>query len=83
MPSSILLKVGDTIVTSGFSRDFPEGIMVGRVKNFAKDKGTGFYKVNINFSTDYNKLEYVYVIKNFFKIEQDELLKDVKTDTLQ
>jgi rod shape-determining protein MreC len=83
MPSSILVKKGDTIVTSGFSRDFPEGIMIGRVRSFSKDKGTGFYKVNINFSTDYNKLEYVYVIKNFFKIEQDELLKDVKTDTLQ
>jgi rod shape-determining protein MreC len=80
MPSSVPVKKGDSIVTSGFSRDFPEGIMVGRVKSFQKDKGTGFYKVNVSFSTDYNKLEYVYVIKNFFKIEQDELLNSVKTN---
>ncbi len=77
MPSSIAIKQGDTIVTSGFSRDFPEGIMVGVIKDFNKDTGTGFYKINVKFSTDYNKLEYVYVIKNFFKIEQDKLTQTI------
>lgn len=56
MPSSIAVKKGDTIVTSGFSRNFPEGIPVGRVKSSTKDKGTGFYNINIEFFTDYNKL---------------------------
>ncbi|HIW86945.1 MAG TPA: rod shape-determining protein MreC [Candidatus Onthomorpha intestinigallinarum] len=78
MPSSIPLKKGDTIVTSGFSRNLPEGIDVGYVKSFEKDKGTGFYNIDIKFSVDYNKLEYVYVVKNFFKIEQDELEKGMK-----
>ena len=78
MPASILIKKGDTIVTSGFSRDFPEGIVIGTVKDFVKDSGTGFYKVNVKFAVDYNKLENVYVIKNFFKIEQDKLLEDIQ-----
>ena len=78
MPSSIPVKKGDTIVTSGFSRDFPEGIMIGCIKDFTKDGGTGFYKIDIQFFTDYNKLEYVYIIKNFFRMEQDELLNNVK-----
>lgn len=82
MPSSLIIKKGDTIVTSGFSRDFPEGIMVGRVKNFVKDNGTGFYKVDIKFSTDYNKLEYVYVIKNFFKMEQDKLMETLNGEQI-
>ncbi len=77
MPSSIAIKKGDTIVTSGFSTDFPEGIMVGTVKNFSKETGTGFYNVDVKFSTDYNKLEYVYVIKNFFKIEQDAIMDSI------
>ena len=81
MPSSIAVKKGDTIVTSGFSRNFPEGIPVGRVKSFSKDKGTGFYNINIDFFTDYNKLDYVYAIKNFFKIEQDRLLQGIDTTT--
>lgn len=81
MPSSIAVKKGDTIVTSGFSRNFPEGIPVGRVKSYTKDKGTGFYNINIEFFTDYNKLDYVYAIKNFFKIEQDRLLQGIDTAT--
>ncbi|MBR1774455.1 MAG: rod shape-determining protein MreC [Bacteroidales bacterium] len=78
MPSSIPIKKGDTVVTSGFSRDFPEGIMIGTVKDYTKESGTGFYKVNVQFSADYNKLEFVYIIKNFFKIEQDELLSNIQ-----
>ncbi|MGP1515400.1 MAG: rod shape-determining protein MreC [Bacteroidales bacterium] len=78
MPSSIPIKKGDTIVTSGFSRDFPEGIMIGVIKDFTKESGTGFYKADVKFSTDYNKLDFVYVIKNFFKIEQDELLNNLQ-----
>jgi rod shape-determining protein MreC len=80
IPSSIPLKIGDTIVTSGFSQDFPEGIPVGTIKSFKKDKGTGFYVVNIKFAADYNKLEYVYVVKNFFKEEQTQLTKDIKNE---
>lgn len=80
IPSSIPLKAGDTIITSGFSRNFPEGIEVGYIKNFSKDKGTGFYNVEIRFSTDYNKLGYVYVVKNFFRMEQERLEKGVKDE---
>lgn len=81
MPSSITVKKGDTIVTSGFSRNFPEGIPIGKVVGMEKDKGTGFYNIDIKFFTDYNKLEYVYVIKNFFKIEQDRLMQNIDTLT--
>lgn len=80
IPSSMPLKIGDTIVTSGFSRNFPEGIEVGYIKKFSKDQGSGFYNVDIKFSTDYNKLGYVYVVKNFFKIEQEKLEKGIKND---
>ncbi|MFA7081206.1 MAG: rod shape-determining protein MreC [Bacteroidales bacterium] len=80
IPSSIPLKVGDTIITSGFSQDFPEGIKVGKITTFDKDKGTGFYVVDIKFSVDYNKLEYVYIVKNFFKEEQEKLTKDIKNE---
>ncbi|MCF0211107.1 MAG: rod shape-determining protein MreC, partial [Bacteroidales bacterium] len=79
MPSSLAVKKGDMIVTSGFSRNFPEGIKVGKIKSFNKDKGTGFYDIDIKFAVDYNKLEYVYVIKNYFKIEQDGLMSTIDT----
>ncbi len=78
MPSSLLLKKGDTLVTSGYSRNYPEGIEVGYVKTFEKDQSSGFYNIEFEFSADYNKLEYVYVVKNLFKAEQDLLEKSIK-----
>ena len=77
MPSSIPLKKGDTLVTSGYSRNYPEGIEVGYVKTFTKDPSTGFFNIEFEFSADYNKLEYVYVVKNLFKVEQDLLEKSI------
>ncbi len=80
IPSSMPLKLGDTIITSGFSRNFPEGITVGYIEKFSKDQGSGFYNVDIKYSTDYNKLGFVYVVKNFFKIEQEQLEKGMKNE---
>lgn len=80
MPSSLPLKIGDTLVTSGFSRNYPEGIEVGYVKSYTKDPSTGFFNIEFNFSADYNKLEYVYVVKNLFKVEQDLLEKSIANE---
>jgi rod shape-determining protein MreC len=78
MPSSIPLKKGDTLITSGYSRNYPEGIEIGYIKTFEKDPSTGFFDIEFEFSADYNKLEYVYVVKNLFKLEQDILEKSIK-----
>ena len=80
MPSSIPIQKGDTLITSGFSRNYPEGIEIGYIKTFSKDPSTGFFDIEFEFSTDYTKLEYVYVVKNFFKAEQDLLEKSIKDD---
>lgn len=80
IPASIPLVKGDTVITSGFSQDTPEGIVVGYVESFEEDGGTGFYHVKIKFATDYNKLDYVYVVRNLFKEEQDKLIKEQENE---
>ena len=50
---------------------------MGYVKTFTKDPSTGFFNIEFEFSADYNKLEYVYVVKNLFKVEQDLLEKSI------
>jgi rod shape-determining protein MreC len=47
--------------------------MVGYVKSFERKSGDAFYTVKINLSTNFKKLNHVYVIKNVFKAEQDSL----------
>ncbi len=73
IPSHIRIMIGDTVITSGFSLDFPEGIMIGTIAGYKLNPGDNFYKITINFSTDFKKLDYVYVVKNTFKDEQLKL----------
>lgn len=70
----VKIAVGDTIVTSGNSHIFPEGIMIGTIKRFTMKPGDNFYLIKLNFSTDFNRLEYVYIVKNFYREEQEKLL---------
>jgi len=73
IPSHIRIMTGDTVITSGFSLDFPEGIMIGTIIEYSQNPGDNFYKIKINYSTDFNKLDYVYIVKNMFKDEQLKL----------
>lgn len=73
IPIHAKFKQGDTVVTSNLSSIFPEGIMVGTVKQFERKSGDAFFTLKINLSTNFRKINHVYVIKNFFKVEQDSL----------
>lgn len=55
---------GDTIVTTAYSALFPEGIMVGTVKDFEARDGSSFFNITIELSTDFTNLHYVYAIEN-------------------
>jgi len=69
VPGYVDVNIGDEIVTSGFSAIFPEGILVGYVRSFEKDLSTDFYTIDVELSTDFNNISYVYVIKNNNKDE--------------
>lgn len=73
IPFHIKLTKGDTLVTSGYSSMFPEGIMVGTISDFDLNDGKDFYNINVNLSTDFMSLNHVYVICNLYKDEQKEL----------
>lgn len=63
---------GDTLVVSGFSDSFPEGIPVGIVDRIEQKDGS-FYTISVLLATDFRKLYYVSVIEDFMKPEQQEL----------
>jgi len=70
VPSHAQIETGDTIVTSGYSLIFPRDIMIGTVKEHFIGKGDHFYTVKFYFSVDYNRLSYVYVVRNLMRLEQ-------------
>ncbi len=79
IPSHLQLIYGDTIVTSGHSLIFPEGILIGTVESYDSRIGSNLNSATIKFSTDYNKLRQVYVINNIRKEEQLKL-KEVENE---
>jgi len=77
IPTHVKLNLGDTIITSGYSHLFPEGIMIGVIKNYNILQGENFYTIKLEFSEDYNKLRYVYIVNNLMKKEQLKLEEDL------
>ncbi len=76
IPMSEKVKIGDTIVTSGYSTVFPKGIMVGQVENLKPIPELYFYVVQVKLSTDFKNLRYVYVVSDLKKIEKENLEED-------
>ncbi len=72
IPFHVDLQPGDTIVTSGYSAIFPEGILVGTVRDFEAEEGN-FYTIEVNIAVDYKNLSHVNVIRNLLRNEQLEL----------
>ena len=72
IPSHAQVKVGDTIVTSTYSGIFPRDILVGVVSEIGTS-GESFKEIKLKLATDFQKLSYVYVIRNLLKSERDTL----------
>ena len=64
IPAHVNLVPGDTIITSGNSQIFPEGILIGTVEYIDDEMENVFKKGKLRFSIDYNSLTYVYVVEN-------------------
>jgi rod shape-determining protein MreC len=74
IPQHVLVNVGDTIETTGYSAIFPEGVVVGTVNDYEK-YGGDFYKISILLTSDFKKLHFVDVVGNLKKTEQVDLEK--------
>jgi rod shape-determining protein MreC len=76
IPSHVHLSVGDTLVTSGNSMIFPQGIIIGTIKEQLESENKGLGEASLKFATDFNSLKHVYLIKNLMKGEQDKLIEE-------
>lgn len=80
VPKHADVLVGDTIVTSGYSTIFPEGILIGTVDSFTKPQGGNFYTIKVALFNDMNAIQYVYVVNNLYKEERLKLEEEVGYD---
>ncbi len=58
---------GDSLVTSGFTNTFPEGIPVGTIDNFNIKESDPYYTISVKLAVDFRTLSHVKVIdyKNY------------------
>ena len=69
----MVVNPGDTIVTSGLSPVFPEGIPVGIVENSVLKEGESYYRIRVRLHTNFKRLKYVEVVQNAHQAELEEL----------
>jgi len=80
VPSHILIKKGEKITTTGFSSIFPEGILIGVVRDFEMKEGDNFYSIRVRMTSRLQNIQYVYIVKNIYAEEQDNLESTLKYD---
>jgi len=79
IPYHVDISLGDTVITSGFSTIFPEGILIGTVCDY-EVKGGNFYEITVELTTDFKNLDYVSVVSNLQRQEQLELEQSFDND---
>lgn len=73
IPRHVQPQPGDTVVTSGYNAVFPEGILIGIVREVDLKKEAQFYDVRVELAQDFRRLAYVKVVKSYLKGELDSL----------
>lgn len=62
IPNHVNVVAGDTIVTSGFSAIFPDGMMIGVVDKATVVESTMYCDIDVALSVDFQSLSYVTVV---------------------
>lgn len=62
IPRHAHFKLGDFVVTSGYSGMFPEGILVGQIRHVFNSKDGLSYRLQVQLSTDFGRIRDVFVV---------------------
>lgn len=75
---SVEVKVGDTVLTSKYSYNFPPDKIIGTIANVSSDPATGFYLLKIKTAVNFSNIQQVFVVENLQRDEQLQLEKDTE-----
>ena len=80
IPQHLNIHIGDSVLTSGYSNIFPQGLLIGTVKEVKVGKNASFLTIKVRLATDFKRLQTVYLIENLYKTEIDTLKQAFKTE---
>ncbi len=67
------VAVGDTVLTSTYSANFPPFLVVGTVAGISSESSSNFYTLKVKTATNFYSIQYVYLIENARYAEQVQL----------
>ncbi len=73
IPRHVKPLIGDTIITSGYNAVFPQGVLVGVIREVKLKEEAPFYDLKIELAQDFTKLSFVEIVKSNLKVEKDSL----------
>lgn len=80
VPEYATVEIGDTVVTSGASSFFPEGLLVGTISSIEADRNGGFFNLGVELAVDYNSVYDVQLIDCRTAKERQELENSAKQE---
>ncbi len=69
-------KIGDSVITSPYSSNFPSQLMIGRVTSIIKDPSSNYLTLNVKSTTNFYNLEYLYLVENKRMADQQKIEKN-------
>lgn len=78
LPKSVPVKMGDPVVASRYSFNFPPGYPVGTIAEIISDKSTNFYLLKVKPAARFNNLQHVFVVENLQYAEQATLDQETR-----
>ncbi len=67
--------LGDTLITSGLTSTFPEGIPVGNIEDFKIKESDAYYRIKVKLAVNFRTLSHVKIINYLNYKEQRDLEK--------
>lgn len=80
IPEHLNINVGDSVYTSGYSDIFPSNLLIGVISGKGKASGSSFLTLKVKLTTDFNHINTVYVVRNLYKEEFDDLKSKMQDD---
>lgn len=72
------VKVGDSVMTSRYTYNFPPNYLVGTIAQVSSDPATGFYLLKVQTAANFSTVQQVFVVENLEREEQVKLMQDTE-----
>ncbi|GJM29349.1 MAG: hypothetical protein DHS20C17_19840 [Cyclobacteriaceae bacterium] len=73
VPRHVNVTLGDSVVCSGFNAVYPAGVPIGIISKVDIKEESTFYDIELDFTTTFDQLAFVFVVSNTMKAEKDSV----------